>query len=121
MILIVRIPESNELASSYYIMDVSAFFPGTPECQFYVWAILAFLGLALVISLIFNVFHYVEKHRQGKAFWEIVIWYLLEWRLSHWKTYRRQFYEMSSNRIFLSIENLFDTFFHSEGSLNLRM
>ncbi|KAK2502747.1 hypothetical protein MC885_013406 [Smutsia gigantea] len=45
-------------------MNVSAFFPGTPECQFYVWAILAFLGLALVISLIFNVFHYVEKHRQ---------------------------------------------------------
>uniref|UniRef100_A0A8C0QWY5 T cell receptor associated transmembrane adaptor 1 n=1 Tax=Canis lupus dingo TaxID=286419 RepID=A0A8C0QWY5_CANLU len=30
------------------------------EC-FYVWIILAFLGLALVVSLIFNISHYVEK------------------------------------------------------------
>ncbi|XP_054980489.1 T-cell receptor-associated transmembrane adapter 1 [Sorex araneus] len=39
---------------------------GNPECQFYVWAILAFLGLALVISLIFNVSYYVESHRRDK-------------------------------------------------------
>nr|XP_058919928.1 T-cell receptor-associated transmembrane adapter 1 [Kogia breviceps] len=38
------------------------------ECQFYVWAILAFLGLALTISLIFNISHYVEKQRQDKIY-----------------------------------------------------
>uniref|UniRef100_A0A8C6E0K9 T cell receptor associated transmembrane adaptor 1 n=2 Tax=Moschus TaxID=68410 RepID=A0A8C6E0K9_MOSMO len=39
---------------------------GNPECHFSVWAILAFLGLALTISLIFNIFHCVEKQRQEK-------------------------------------------------------
>ncbi|XP_055965404.1 T-cell receptor-associated transmembrane adapter 1 [Sorex fumeus] len=39
---------------------------GNHECQFYVWAILAFLGLALVISLIFNVSYYVDSHRRDK-------------------------------------------------------
>lgn len=42
--------------------------PGNSECQFYVWIIVAFLGLALVVSLIFNISHYVEKLRQGKTF-----------------------------------------------------
>ncbi|XP_054433211.1 T-cell receptor-associated transmembrane adapter 1 [Pteronotus mesoamericanus] len=37
-------------------------------CQFYVWAILVSLVLALVISLIFNVSHYLEKQRQGKIY-----------------------------------------------------
>ncbi|XP_057553459.1 T-cell receptor-associated transmembrane adapter 1 isoform X2 [Hippopotamus amphibius kiboko] len=37
-------------------------------CHFYVWAILAFLGLALTISLIFNIFHYVEKQRRDKIY-----------------------------------------------------
>ncbi|XP_066203781.1 T-cell receptor-associated transmembrane adapter 1 [Saccopteryx leptura] len=41
---------------------------GNSECQFYVWAILAALVLALIISVIFNVFHYVEKQRQGKIY-----------------------------------------------------
>ncbi|XP_036303201.1 T-cell receptor-associated transmembrane adapter 1 isoform X1 [Pipistrellus kuhlii] len=41
---------------------------GNPECQYYVWAIIASLVLALVISLIFNVSHYVEKKRQGKIY-----------------------------------------------------
>lgn len=88
-------------------------FPENPGCHYYVWVILAFLGLALIVSLIFNISHYVEKQRQGKTFWEIATHLLLhEWRLSHWKIYRRrQFYEMRCNRIFLSVENLFDTFF----------
>ncbi|XP_007187192.1 T-cell receptor-associated transmembrane adapter 1 [Balaenoptera acutorostrata] len=42
--------------------------PENSECQFYVWAILAFLGLALTISLIFNISHYVEKQRQDKIY-----------------------------------------------------
>lgn len=98
-------------------------FAGNSECQFYVWAILAFLVLALALSLIFNISHYVEKKRQGKTFWEITIWHLLEWRrLSHWKIYRRrQFYKMLSSWIFLSVENLFAMFFHPKDSLNLRM
>ncbi|XP_025333997.1 T-cell receptor-associated transmembrane adapter 1 [Canis lupus baileyi] len=41
--------------------------PGSSEC-FYVWIILAFLGLALVVSLIFNISHYVEKQRQDKMY-----------------------------------------------------
>ncbi|XP_016051170.1 PREDICTED: T-cell receptor-associated transmembrane adapter 1 [Miniopterus natalensis] len=41
---------------------------GNSECQFYVWAIIASLVLALVLSLIFNVSHYVEKQRQGKIY-----------------------------------------------------
>ncbi|KAF0877228.1 DZIP3 ligase, partial [Crocuta crocuta] len=43
-------------------------FPGNSECQYYVWVILAFLGLALMVSLIFNISHYVEKQRQGKMY-----------------------------------------------------
>uniref|UniRef100_A0AAA9TYD1 T cell receptor associated transmembrane adaptor 1 n=1 Tax=Bos taurus TaxID=9913 RepID=A0AAA9TYD1_BOVIN len=39
---------------------------GNAECHFSIWAILAFLGLALTISLIFNIFHCVEKQRQEK-------------------------------------------------------
>ncbi|VTJ77749.1 Hypothetical predicted protein [Marmota monax] len=38
---------------------------GNSECPFFLWGLLAFLGLALVISLIFNISHYVEKQRQG--------------------------------------------------------
>ncbi|XP_008529069.1 T-cell receptor-associated transmembrane adapter 1 [Equus przewalskii] len=38
---------------------------GSSGCPFSVWAILAFLGLALVVSLIFNISCYVEKQRQG--------------------------------------------------------
>ncbi|MEJ1283143.1 T cell receptor associated transmembrane adaptor 1 [Cricetulus griseus] len=34
-------------------------------CPFYLWGLLAFLGLALVISLIFNISHYVDKRRRG--------------------------------------------------------
>ncbi|XP_060052992.1 T-cell receptor-associated transmembrane adapter 1 [Erinaceus europaeus] len=41
---------------------------GNSECQFYVWAILVFLGLALVISLIFNISHYVEERRKDKEY-----------------------------------------------------
>lgn len=41
---------------------------GNPDCDFYVWAILVFLVLALVISLIFNISHYVEKKRQDKIY-----------------------------------------------------
>lgn len=41
---------------------------GKPDCDFYVWAILVFLVLALVISLIFNISHYVEKKRQDKIY-----------------------------------------------------
>lgn len=41
---------------------------GNSECQYYVWAIIASLVLALVISLIFNVSHYVEKQRQDKIY-----------------------------------------------------
>ncbi|XP_004706522.1 T-cell receptor-associated transmembrane adapter 1 [Echinops telfairi] len=39
-----------------------------PECHFLVWTLVAFLGLALVISLLFNISHYVEKHRQDKIY-----------------------------------------------------
>lgn len=41
---------------------------GNSECQFYAWIIVAFLGLALLISLIFNISHYVEKQRQGNVY-----------------------------------------------------
>ncbi|XP_051675036.1 T-cell receptor-associated transmembrane adapter 1 [Oryctolagus cuniculus] len=37
---------------------------GNSGCPFFLWGLLAFLGLALVISLIFNISHYVEKKRQ---------------------------------------------------------
>ncbi|XP_037381491.1 T-cell receptor-associated transmembrane adapter 1 isoform X2 [Talpa occidentalis] len=39
---------------------------GNIECQPYIWAILAFLGLALTISLIFNISYYKEKHQKDK-------------------------------------------------------
>ncbi|XP_012586024.1 PREDICTED: T-cell receptor-associated transmembrane adapter 1, partial [Condylura cristata] len=41
---------------------------GTHECQPYIWALLAFLGLALTISLIFNISHYKEKHKKGRTY-----------------------------------------------------
>ncbi|KFO30779.1 T-cell receptor-associated transmembrane adapter 1 [Fukomys damarensis] len=37
---------------------------GSTECPFFLWGLLALLGLALIISLIFNISHYVEKQRQ---------------------------------------------------------
>lgn len=37
-------------------------------CQLYVWAILAVLGLALIISLLFNISHYMEKHQKDKIY-----------------------------------------------------
>uniref|UniRef100_A0A0R4J237 T cell receptor associated transmembrane adaptor 1 n=1 Tax=Mus musculus TaxID=10090 RepID=A0A0R4J237_MOUSE len=37
---------------------------GSSGCPFFLWGLLAFLGLALVISLIFNISHYVEKQRR---------------------------------------------------------
>ncbi|XP_037691127.1 T-cell receptor-associated transmembrane adapter 1 [Choloepus didactylus] len=42
--------------------------PENTGCPFFVWGFLAFLGLALVISLIFNISHYVEKQRQDKIY-----------------------------------------------------
>lgn len=41
---------------------------GNSGCPYFLWALLAFLGLALVISLIFNISHYVEKQRQDKMY-----------------------------------------------------
>ncbi|XP_023588677.1 T-cell receptor-associated transmembrane adapter 1 [Trichechus manatus latirostris] len=41
---------------------------GNVGCHFLVWGLIAFLGLALVISLIFNISHYVEKQRQDKVY-----------------------------------------------------
>ncbi|XP_008839655.1 T-cell receptor-associated transmembrane adapter 1 [Nannospalax galili] len=41
---------------------------GNSGCPFFLWGLLAFLGLALVISLIFNISHYVEKQRQDKMY-----------------------------------------------------
>ncbi|XP_006873379.1 PREDICTED: T-cell receptor-associated transmembrane adapter 1-like [Chrysochloris asiatica] len=35
-------------------------------CNFFVWGLIAFLGLCLIISLMFNISHYLEKHRQVK-------------------------------------------------------
>uniref|UniRef100_H0WL25 T cell receptor associated transmembrane adaptor 1 n=1 Tax=Otolemur garnettii TaxID=30611 RepID=H0WL25_OTOGA len=43
-------------------------FPGNSGCPFYLWGLLALLGLALIISLIFNISHYVEKQRQDKMY-----------------------------------------------------
>ncbi|XP_023559875.1 T-cell receptor-associated transmembrane adapter 1 [Octodon degus] len=40
--------------------------PGSTECPFFLWGLLAVLGLALIISLIFNISHCVEKQRQDK-------------------------------------------------------
>nr|XP_012316353.1 T-cell receptor-associated transmembrane adapter 1 isoform X2 [Aotus nancymaae] len=41
---------------------------GNSGCPFFLWGLLAFLGLALVISLIFNISHCVEKQRQDKMY-----------------------------------------------------
>ncbi|XP_028611436.1 T-cell receptor-associated transmembrane adapter 1 [Grammomys surdaster] len=41
---------------------------GNSECPFFLWGLLVFLGLALVISLIFNISHYVEKQRRDKMY-----------------------------------------------------
>ncbi|XP_008063580.1 T-cell receptor-associated transmembrane adapter 1 [Carlito syrichta] len=41
---------------------------GNSGCPFFLWGLLAFLGLALLISLIFNISHYVEKQRQDKMY-----------------------------------------------------
>ncbi|XP_047420612.1 T-cell receptor-associated transmembrane adapter 1 isoform X2 [Sciurus carolinensis] len=41
---------------------------GNSGCPFFLWGLLAFLGLALVISLIFNISHYIEKQRQDKMY-----------------------------------------------------
>ncbi|XP_010628493.1 T-cell receptor-associated transmembrane adapter 1 isoform X2 [Fukomys damarensis] len=41
---------------------------GSTECPFFLWGLLALLGLALIISLIFNISHYVEKQRQDKMY-----------------------------------------------------
>ncbi|XP_007944771.1 T-cell receptor-associated transmembrane adapter 1 [Orycteropus afer afer] len=43
-------------------------FPGSFDCHFSIWGLIVFLGLALIISLIFNISHYVEKQRQGKIY-----------------------------------------------------
>uniref|UniRef100_A0A8C6IJK1 T cell receptor associated transmembrane adaptor 1 n=1 Tax=Mus spicilegus TaxID=10103 RepID=A0A8C6IJK1_MUSSI len=41
---------------------------GNSGCPFFLWGLLAFLGLALVISLIFNISHYVEKQRRDEIY-----------------------------------------------------
>ncbi|XP_008571240.1 PREDICTED: T-cell receptor-associated transmembrane adapter 1 [Galeopterus variegatus] len=41
---------------------------GNSGCPFFLWGLLVFLGLALVISLIFNISHLVEKQRQDKVY-----------------------------------------------------
>ncbi|XP_028715618.1 T-cell receptor-associated transmembrane adapter 1 isoform X2 [Peromyscus leucopus] len=41
---------------------------GISGCPFLLWGLLAFFGLALVISLIFNISHYVEKQQQDKMY-----------------------------------------------------
>ncbi|KAL1787536.1 T-cell receptor-associated transmembrane adapter 1 [Sigmodon hispidus] len=41
---------------------------GNSGCPFFLWGLLAFFGLALVISLIFNISHYVEKQRRDKMY-----------------------------------------------------
>ncbi|XP_004593302.2 T-cell receptor-associated transmembrane adapter 1 [Ochotona princeps] len=41
---------------------------GNSGCPFFLWGLLACLGLALVISLLFNISHYVEKKKQGNMY-----------------------------------------------------
>ncbi|KAM6162758.1 T-cell receptor-associated transmembrane adapter 1 [Erethizon dorsatum] len=48
--------------------DPSHKFARSTECPFFLWGLLALLGLALIISLIFNISHYVEKQRQDKMY-----------------------------------------------------
>ncbi|NXE79559.1 TRAT1 protein, partial [Cochlearius cochlearius] len=42
------------------------------DCHFSVWGVLAFLSLALVVSLILNISHYMKK-KQGNMFCELKI------------------------------------------------
>ncbi|XP_044522727.1 T-cell receptor-associated transmembrane adapter 1 [Gracilinanus agilis] len=41
---------------------------GNDQCPLFVWGLLAFLGLSLIISLIFNVSYWVERQRQDKIY-----------------------------------------------------
>ncbi|XP_012883982.1 PREDICTED: T-cell receptor-associated transmembrane adapter 1 [Dipodomys ordii] len=41
---------------------------GNSGCPFFFWGLLALLGLALIISLTFNISHYIEKQRQDKNY-----------------------------------------------------
>uniref|UniRef100_H0V3P8 T cell receptor associated transmembrane adaptor 1 n=1 Tax=Cavia porcellus TaxID=10141 RepID=H0V3P8_CAVPO len=41
---------------------------GSTECPFFLWGLLVLLGLALIILLIFNISHHVEKQRQDKMY-----------------------------------------------------
>nr|XP_004663999.2 T-cell receptor-associated transmembrane adapter 1 [Jaculus jaculus] len=41
---------------------------GNSGCPFFLWGLLAFSGLALLISLIFNIFHCIEKQRGDKTY-----------------------------------------------------
>ncbi|KAM4887332.1 T-cell receptor-associated transmembrane adapter 1 [Thomomys bottae] len=55
----------------YYKGDTERFQlhnPGNTGCPFFYWGLLALLGLALIISLIFNISHYIEKQQQGKVY-----------------------------------------------------
>uniref|UniRef100_A0A8D2AY72 Uncharacterized protein n=1 Tax=Sciurus vulgaris TaxID=55149 RepID=A0A8D2AY72_SCIVU len=38
------------------------------DCPFCLWELQAFLSLVLVVSLIFNIFHYIEKQQQDKMY-----------------------------------------------------
>ena len=67
MVLILGIPSSKKMSKQVLLSICLLLFAGSPECHFSVWAILVFLGFALTISLIFNIFHYVGKQRQGKT------------------------------------------------------
>ncbi|NXL55742.1 TRAT1 protein, partial [Chordeiles acutipennis] len=44
------------------------------DCHFSVWGVLAFLSLALVISLILNISHYMKK-KQGNIFCELKVFF----------------------------------------------
>ncbi|NXN71026.1 TRAT1 protein, partial [Himantopus himantopus] len=44
------------------------------NCHFSVWGVLAFLSLALVISLVLNISHYMKK-KQGNIFWELKVFF----------------------------------------------
>ncbi|XP_068926116.1 T-cell receptor-associated transmembrane adapter 1 [Petaurus breviceps papuanus] len=41
---------------------------GNYQCPTFIWVLLAFLGLVLIMSLIFNVAHCVENHRKDKTY-----------------------------------------------------
>uniref|UniRef100_A0A8C0EE16 T cell receptor associated transmembrane adaptor 1 n=1 Tax=Bubo bubo TaxID=30461 RepID=A0A8C0EE16_BUBBB len=44
------------------------------DCHFSVWAVLAFLSLSLVVSLILNISHYMKK-KKGNMFCELKIFF----------------------------------------------